>query len=328
MLKLSGLERLAQSASGEPIGEPRKRAAAMAAAVVNVRALTETAVARLGPDPGEHDIEEGAWALIEAAPADLEADRLRARAFVSDNALDEDDPNALVAVEATHDLARDLQNVLAGLRMAFPKPDPLRELQWRARAFNLDGTMRLAPSDKSDHVARIEEARVRAVAIAAAAVQARKLIVAALEKDDPGFVYVMAGTAWDYAEETPERIDDAEKEARGELDDPEDEAAQGAVQACFDLARALRSMLLELRETLPDPDPLEELTDRLGEAETVAEAETQEKRTLARFQTAKILRSLLDTYAATVVEYLAAWPKEARDDEEEALRSVVFGEDA
>jgi len=329
VLKLSGLERLAQSANAEPVGEPRNRASAMAAAVVNVRALTVAADARLGLDPGEHDVEEGAWALIEADPVDIEADRLRSRAFVSDNGLAEDDPNALVAVEAIHDLARDLQGVLAGLRTAFPKPDPLGELQRKARAaVNLDDTMRLAPSDKSDHLARIEEARVRAVANAAAAVQARKLIVAALEKDDAGFPYDIHDMAWSYAEETPERIDEAEKEARGEVDDPEDEGALGAVKACFDLARALRSMLLALRETLPYPDPLGELTDRLGEAETVVEAETQEKRTLARFETAKALRSLLGTYGRTVVEHLAAWPKDERDDEEEALRSVVFGEDA
>ena len=58
--------------------------------------------------------------------------------------------------------------------------------------------MRLAPSDRSDHLARIEEAGVRAVAIAAAAVQARKLIVAALEKDDAGFAYDIHDMAWIY----------------------------------------------------------------------------------------------------------------------------------
>jgi hypothetical protein len=325
---LGGLTRLAQSAKGEPVGEPRKRASAVAAAVMKVRKLTDAAYGRLGADPEEHDIER-AWDMIEAAPHEIEADRLRSRAFVKDNGLDEDDPNALVAVEATYDLARELRTVLIELRKAFPKPDPLEELRRRARPVdNLDGTMRLAPSDTSDHLARIEEARVRAVAIAAAAVQARKLIVAALEKDDAGFAYDIHDMAWSYAEETPERIDEAEKEARDQLDDPEDEGALGAVKACFDLARALRSMLLALRETLPDPDPLGDLTDRVGEAETVAEAETQEKRTLARFETATALRSLLGTYGRTVVEHLAAWPKNERDDEEEALRSVVFGEDA
>ena len=323
---LGGLTRLAQSATAEPVGEPRKRAAAMTAAVMKVQELTDAAYGRLRAEPEEHDIER-AWAMIEAAPHEIEADRLSSRAFVKDNGLDEDDPNALVVVEATHNLARDLRAVLIELRKAFPKPDPLEELRRRARPIvNLDDTMRLAPSDTSDHLARIEEARVRAVAIAAAVVQARKLIVAALEKDDAGFPYIMDDTAWTYAEETPQRIDEAEKDARDI--DPEDEGALGAVKACFDLARALRSVLLALRETLPDPDPLKDLTDRLGEAETVAEAETQEKRTLVRFETAKALRSLLGTYGRTVGAHLAAWPKDERDDEEEALRSIVFGEDA
>ena len=111
VLKLSGLERLAQSANAEPVGEPRKRASAMAAAVMKVRKLTDAAYERLGADPEEHDIER-AWDMIEAAPHEIEADRLSSRTFVTDNGLEEDDPNALVAVEATHDLARELRTVL------------------------------------------------------------------------------------------------------------------------------------------------------------------------------------------------------------------------
>jgi hypothetical protein len=325
---LGGLTRLAQGANAEPVGEPRQRASAMTAAVVKVRKLTATAYARRGADPEEHDIER-AWDMIEAAPHEIEADRLRSRAFVKDNGLDEDDPNALVVVEATHDLARDLRTVLIELRETFPKPDPLEELRRRARPVdNLDDAMRLAPKDTTDHLARIEEAEKRAVAIAAAAVRARKLIEAAQEKDAPGFAYDVQDLAWTLIEKTPEEIDDAEEEARAELEDPDDEDALAAVHATFNLGRGLRTLVIELRDSFPEPDPLEALTERLDEAETVTDAEERAKRIASRFETARTLRALLGTYGRKVVEHLAAWPEGERDEEEEALRSVVFGEDS
>jgi hypothetical protein len=193
---------------------------------------------------------------------------------------------------------------------------------------NLDDTLHLAPQDTTDHLTRIEGAEKRAVAITAAAVQARKLIEAAQEKDAPGFAYDVQDLAWTLVEKTPQEIDAAEEEARDELEDPEDEDALGAVQATFELGRGLRTLVIELRDSFPEPDPLEELTDRLNEAETVAEAEERAKRIASRFETARALRALLGTYGRKVVEHLAAWPQDERDEEEEALRSVVFGEDA
>ncbi len=328
MLKLSGLERLAQSANAEAVGEPRKRASAMTAAVMKVRELTAAAYARRGADPEEHDIER-AWEMIEAAPHLIEADRRSSRAFVKDNGPDEDDPNALALVEATHDLARELRTVLIELRKTFPTPDPLEELRRRARPVdNVDDTMRLAPKDTTDHLARIEEAEKRAVAITTAAVQARKLIEAAQEKDAPGFAYDVQDLAWTLVEKTPQEIDAAEAEARDELEDPDDEDAVAAFRATFDLGRGLRTLVIELRDSFPEPDPLEELTERLDEAETVADAEEPAKRVASRFETARALRVLLGTYGRKVVEHLAALPHDERDEEEEALRSVVFGEDA
>jgi hypothetical protein len=327
VLKLSGLERLGQSANAEPVGEPRKRASAMTAAVMKVRRLTATAYARRGADPEEHDIER-AWDMIEAAPHEIEANRLSSRAFVKDNGPDEDDPNALAVVEATHDLARELRTVLVELRETFPKPDPLEELRRRARPVdNLDDTMRLAPEDTTDHLARIEEAERRAVAITAATVQARKLIEAAQKNDAPGFAYDVQDLAWSLVEKTPQEIDAAEEEARDELDDPDDEDALAAVHATFELGRGLRTLVIELRDSFPEPDPLDDLTDRLNEAETVADAEERAKRVASRFETARALRALLGTYGRKVVEHLAAWPQDERDEEEEALRSVVLGED-
>ncbi len=300
----------------------------MTAAVMTVRELTAAAYARRGADPEEHDIER-AWEMIEAAPHLIEADRRSSRAFVKDNGPDEDDPNALAVVEATHDLARELRTVLIELRKTFPTPDPLEELRRRARPVdNLDDTMRLAPKDTTDHLARIEEAETRAVAITAAAVQARKLIEAAQAKDAPGFAYDVQDLAWTLVEKTPQEIDVAEVEARDELEDPDDEDALEAVRATFELGRGLRTLVIELRDRFPEPEPVEELTDRLSEAETVAAAEQQAKRVTSRFETAMALRNLLGAYGRKVVEHLSAWPQDERDEEEEALRSVVFGEDA
>ena len=49
---------------------------------------------------------------------------------------------------------------------------------------------------------------------------------------------------------------------------------------------------------------------------------------VSRFETARALRALRGMYGRNVLEHLATWPEDERDEERDALRRIVLGEDA
>jgi hypothetical protein len=206
------------------------------------------------------------------------------------------------------------------------------DLAPRAAVPSLDSSMTFAPDDLTDHPARIAEARELAAKKAAAVVRAREAIEAARRKVgedvDAGW-FSVDDDAWDLVEDAPEDVERHRAEALAEVakEDPDDEDpdARVAINVAHDLALELHALLTGLREAEPtlEGDELRELVD---DAETIAGAEQAETRTLARFDVAASLRRRIDDYGRALHEYLAAWPKEDRDDEAERVRELVFGE--
>ena len=196
------------------------------------------------------------------------------------------------------------------------------------RAVAVDETLRLAPADTTDHLARINQARNYEASLWAAVVKARDLTekaYARLGDADPA-LYDIEGNAWMQAQEgTPDTIEADRLEGRQFMKDNDgDEADLVALEATSDLARELLPLLAELR-TL-GPEAPSDFDERLAETETLADAEAKRKRVLDRHVAAEVLRGLLATYGRTVVQHLASWPEDERDTEEEALRDLVLGE--
>jgi hypothetical protein len=197
---------------------------------------------------------------------------------------------------------------------------------------NLDSSMRFAPEDLTDPLARIAEAGALAAARAAAVVSARRAIEAAYgafaEGADP-FAYAVEDDAWELADQSPEYIETHRQEALAQADeeDPEsdDPDARVAIHAAHDLALGLHALLGGLRRREPDLDS-DELREGVDEAETIEAARKAEAQTLARFQVAEALRRRVDAYGEALYAYLAAWPEEERGEEEERVRDLVFGE--
>ena len=104
------------------IADARVLAAAKAAAVVSAHRAIDVAISGFGEgvDPGAYGVDDEAWSLVDEGPAEIEIHRREALAEAADEDPDNEDPDALVAIEASHDLAMELRSLLAALQEVDP----------------------------------------------------------------------------------------------------------------------------------------------------------------------------------------------------------------
>ena len=104
------------------IADARVLAAAKAAAVVSAHRAIDVAISGFGEgvDPGAYGVDDGAWNIVDEGPAEIEIHRQEALAEAAEEEPDNDDPDAPVAIEATHDLALELRSLLAAVQEVDP----------------------------------------------------------------------------------------------------------------------------------------------------------------------------------------------------------------
>lgn len=104
------------------IADARALAAAKAAAVVSAHRAIDVAISRFGEgvDAGAYGVDDEAWSLVDEGPAEIEIHRQEALAAAADEDPDNEDPDALAAIESAHDLALELRSLLAALQEVDP----------------------------------------------------------------------------------------------------------------------------------------------------------------------------------------------------------------
>jgi hypothetical protein len=208
-----------------------------------------------------------------------------------------------------------------------PGPATSETTRRRKRAappVNVDREMKLAPDDRTDHLARIEKARAVAALRWTKAEKAAELTRAAYARlgNVSREELSIEADAWELVEAdgaTAEAIEAHRKEALEDLgaEGNEEDLDVVTVQATHDLARDL----LELVD-----DDAYEVKTLLGL--NLGESEESPGQARARFAMAAKLRALVNAYAAELAAYLATYPADERDQAEEALRDLVFGEES